>query len=230
MSEARRLRWYRPRALLRSVRLRPRILGGVACGVLALLLLPSSLSASLQWALAWDIGGLAYLTLAFDLMVRAPIEHIKQHAARDDEGRFVILFIILLAIASSFAAIIGLLSEAKEAERAARLLLLGMAALTIMVSWSVMQMLFAIHYAHEHYAALASSGNKGAMIFPDDAAPDYWDFLYFSTSIGATSQTSDVSIRSKLVRRLVTFHAMIAFFFNTIVLALTINLAAGLAT
>ena len=69
---------------------------------------------------------------------------------------------------------------------------------------------------------------KQGLIFPDDDHPDYWDFFYFATSIGATSQTSDVAIRSKSLRRLVTFHAVLSFFFNTTVLALTINLAAGL--
>jgi uncharacterized membrane protein len=68
----------------------------------------------------------------------------------------------------------------------------------------------------------------GGLIFPGDNRPDYWDFLYFSTSIGATSQTSDTAIRSKALRRLVTLHAVVSFFFNTTVLALTINLAASL--
>jgi uncharacterized membrane protein len=68
----------------------------------------------------------------------------------------------------------------------------------------------------------------GGLDFPDDETPDYWDFLYFATSIGAASQTSDVAIRTKALRRLVTLHAVISFFFNTAVLALVINIGASL--
>ena len=68
-----------------------------------------------------------------------------------------------------------------------------------------------------------------ALTFPGDGRPDYWDFFYFATSFGAASQTSDVAINSKPMRRLATLHAIVSFFFNTMVLALTINLAASLA-
>ena len=75
-----------------------------------------------------------------------------------------------------------------------------------------------------------SNGNApaGGLIFPEERQPDYWDFFYFATSIGAASQTSDVSIRSKHLRRLVTLHAIISFFFNATVLALAINIGASL--
>lgn len=226
---ARPRRWYFPNTLVRSAILRPRVIAGVAAGILSLLALPHSLSVSLHWAFAWDIGGMVYLVLAFELMARTPPERIRARAARQDDGRFTLLVLIILAIASSFAAIIGLLGEAKEVDRATRLGFLAAAAFTILISWTVTQVLFAIHYAHEHFLELDRSSGEGALLFPEEGTPDYWDFFYFATSIGATSQTSDVSICSKLMRRLVTFHAIIAFFFNTTVLALTINLAASLA-
>jgi uncharacterized membrane protein len=87
----------------------------------------------------------------------------------------------------------------------------------------------ALHYAHEYYRP---SGGSGAFAegldFRGDPNPDYWDFFYFATSFGAASQTSDVSILTKPLRRLATLHAIISFFFNTAVLALTINLAASM--
>ena len=98
----------------------------------------------------------------------------------------------------------------------------------IITSWSVTQVAFALHYAHEYYRP-GKGGHAHGLIFPKCDVPDYWDFLYFSTSIGATSQTSDTSIRSRSLRRLVTLHAVIAFFFKTAVLALTVNIAASLA-
>ena len=95
-----------------------------------------------------------------------------------------------------------------------------------MMSWGVTQIVFAIHYAHDYYRP--DDGGAAGLRFPECEDPDYWDFLYFSTSIGATSQTSDTEIRSRALRRLVTLHATVAFF-NTAVLALTVNIAASLA-
>ncbi|MEJ0065556.1 MAG: DUF1345 domain-containing protein [Caulobacteraceae bacterium] len=74
----------------------------------------------------------------------------------------------------------------------------------------------------------AGEGHRCGLEFPDDDEPDYWDFLYFSAGIGATSQTADVNIRSKELRRIATAHSLISFAFNTAILATMINLAAGL--
>jgi uncharacterized membrane protein len=139
----------------------------------------------------------------------------------------VILVIILLAITISFVAITGLLVEAKEVPHKG--LNLGLAAATILLSWTVTQVVFTLHYAHEYYRP--SGGTRAfaeGLDFRGDRTPDYWDFFYFATSFGAASQTSDVSILTKPLRRLATLHAIISFFFNTAVLALTINLAASM--
>ena len=93
------------------------------------------------------------------------------------------------------------------------------------------QFVFALHYAHEYYRPEdPASDARGGLEFPGCPKPDYWDFLYFATSIGATSQTSDVAIRSRALRRLVMLHAVVSFVFNTMILALTVNLAASLAS
>jgi uncharacterized membrane protein len=226
----RRSQWYSPRSIWRSVLIRPRVYGGALVGIAILLLLPHSLSLAVQGAIAWCAGGGTYLILAYRAMRRCESDRIQSRAARQDDGAIVILAVILLAIFASFASIFGLVTEAKEASREAKLVYVGLAGATIVVAWTVMQMAFTLHYAHEHYAPhnLARDG-AGSLDFPNDRHPDYWDFLYFATSIGATSQTSDVSIRSKGMRRLVTLHAIVAFFFNTMVLAMTINLAASMA-
>ena len=156
-------------------------------------------------------------------------DRIEARAARRDDSRIVILTIILLAIAASFAAIAGLIGQAKlpETGPTEKLILAGLAVVTIMTSWGVTQVAFALHYAHDFYRP--DGGEAGGLIFPGCELPDYWDFLYFAISIGATSQTSDTSIRSRALRRLVSLHAVVAFFFNTAVLALTVNIAASLA-
>jgi uncharacterized membrane protein len=203
---------------------------GAAIGIAALMLLPKSLSSSVREATAWCFGGATYLILALQVMGRFHSDRIRSRAARQDDSGIVILAVILLALFSSFAAIVGLLTQAKTAPGDGRLLYLGLAAATIFISWLVMQVVFTLHYAHEHYAPHNLSDDRASgLAFPADAHPDYWDFLYFAISIGAASQTSDVDIRSKALRRLVTLHAVVAFFFNTMVLAMTINLAASMA-
>jgi uncharacterized membrane protein len=230
-----RARWYRPTSILRSIQLRPRIYLAVTAGLLALLLLPHTLSASVREALAWIIGAVVYLGVAVRSMLDCPGDVIAARARRIDDSRMVILGVVLLAIASSFISIAGLINEAKEATRHVKLWYLGLASATILVSWTVTQIVFTLHYAHEYYSPSAHSvgspgqeASKPPLDFPGEPNPDYWDFLYFATSIGATSQTSDVAVRARSIRRLVTVHAIVSFFFNATVLALTINLAASL--
>jgi uncharacterized membrane protein len=223
---------YTPTAIWRSIRIRPRLYLGALAGVVIILALPHSLSTGVRWTIAWNAGGLAYMLSTFHLMNTARIETIRKRASRQDDGRTAILVIILLAIAASFGAIASLINEAKTAGESLKLAYLALAALTIFVSWTVTQISFTLHYAHEYYTPTQQPGAApeaaGGLVFPADNAPDFWDFFYFATSIGATSQTSDVSIKSKALRRLVIVHAVVSFFFNTTVLALTINLAASL--
>ena len=219
-------------SLWRSIRMRPRLYLGTLAGLVMMLALPHTLSTAMRATLAWNVGGLAYLLSTFRLMQGAHIESIRARATRQDDGRVAILAVILLAIAASFGAIASLINEAKAASEMLKLAYLALAALTIFVSWTVTQIAFTLHYAHEYYAPLTVGAKPGdtsaGLIFPADTAPDFWVFFYFATSIGATSQTSDVAIKSKSLRRLVTVHAVVSFFFNTTVLALTINLAASL--
>lgn len=224
-----RRRWYAPRSIWRSIVLRPRIYIATLVALVTMLVLPPNLALAVRAAISWNLGGIVYLALAVHGMRTCGADHIRARAAKQDDSALVILAIVLLAIAASFSAVAELITTAKTADSQQRWLLLLLAASTILVSWLVTQIVFTLHYAHEHYAPDAKGALRGGLMFPEDDNPDYWDFFYFATSIGATSQTSDVSIRSKAMRRLVTLHAIVSFFFNTMVLAMTVNLAASLA-
>lgn len=225
----RRRHWLHPLAVIRSALIRPKVLAGALTAAVTLAVLPEGFDAALRSAIAWVAGGTVYLAIAGYVMGSSSAERVRVRAAVQDDSAVVILGLILVAIAASFLAIVGLLSEAKAMAGLDKLAVLGLAAATIFVSWSVTQVAFALHYAHEFYAPPERQAEAmGGLEFPGGAAPDYWDFLYFSTGIGAASQTSDVSIRSKVMRRLVTLHSIVSFFFNTMVLALSINLASGL--
>ena len=101
-----------------------------------------------------------------------------------------------------------------------------------MLSWLMMHTLFALRYAHGYYAFEPTEEDEkdvhGGLQFPLGAMPDYWDFFYFSLILGMTCQTADVDITSRRMRRLATAHGFVSFVFNAVVLALSVNFAAGL--
>ena len=228
-TRVRRRRWYNPISIVRSIYIRPRVYLGAAVGIALLWFMPKSVPLPVRETTAWCMGAATYLILAFRLMTRCHSDRIKLRAGFQDDSGILILGLILLAIFSSFSAIFGLLIEAKHASNEAKLMYVGLATGTILISWMVMQVAFALHYAHQYYRPEhALQAGVSGLDFPKDVHPDYWDFFYFSTSIGAASQTSDVSINSKELRRLATLHAIVSFFFNVTVVALMINLAASL--
>ena len=221
--------WYRPASIARSIAIRPKVYLAVFAGVAVAALLPSSLSGSVRTAIAADIGAVVYLAIGFRMMLTHGGDVIRKRAAAQDDGSAVILAVVLVAIALGFWTIFGVLSEAKQVSGPAKAMQTALAAVTILLSWLVTQVVFTFHYAHEFYRPDDTAEKRaGGLEFPKDDSPDYWDFFYFATSIGAASQTSDVAIRTKALRRLVTLHAIISFFFNTAVLALAINIGASL--
>lgn len=220
-------RWYSPTSIARSIAIRPRFYWSVLAAIAALALLPRGWPASVRGAVAWDLSAMIYLIIAFRVMLTCKGDVIRARAARQDDSWMVILVIILLAVAASFVAIVGLLAVPKEAPY--RTLNLGLAAATLILAWTLTQVVFTFHYAHEYYRPSGGpTVSAEGLDFRGDRNPDYWDFFYFATSFGAASQTSDVSILTKPLRQLATLHAIISFFFNTAVLALTINLAASI--
>jgi uncharacterized membrane protein len=154
---------------------------------------------------------------------------MKGRALAHDEGRHFILVLAMAAAAASVVAIIAELGGAKSRGELLEAFSVGLTAGTIALSWFFLQLVFTLHYAHVYYLAEdTDSEHRRGLDFPDEEEPDYWDFLYFAAGIGATSQTADVSIRSKEIRRIATAHSLISFAFNTAILATMINLAAGL--
>jgi uncharacterized membrane protein len=192
-------------------------------------LAPDNLPANARTVMAWDAGALVYVALAIRVFWSHDSDDIRRLAAAEDETRFTFFAIVLLAALTSFSSVVGLIGEARAAVGPAKTSYLSLAGISILASWLVLQIGFTLHYAHDYYREGGGNDGPGEGVeFPGDGKPDYWDFLYFTTSIGAASQTSDVTISSKRVRRLVTFQAILSFVFNTAVVALAINLAASL--
>jgi uncharacterized membrane protein len=230
MSEAPR-RTFASR-VLDQVRARPRLtistLVGLAVGLGGMAI--TGMKPSTQLIVGWDALCCAFLGSMLVTMLNHTPTDIRRRAALDDEGKGVILTLVLLAVAASTWAVAAELGIAKDAKGLMKVARIGLAFGTVVASWFMVQMIFALHYAHEYYGVDEDDGARdaGGLDFPGDKAPDYWDFLHFSIVIGATSQTADVSFTSKGLRRLGTVHSLVAFAYNTLIVALTINLTAGL--
>jgi uncharacterized membrane protein len=177
----------------------------------------------------WDTFCAVYLGLVLRALAGQGPAEIRRHAAREDQGQAVILGLILAACAISLVAAGVDLSSARGERGEARWLHIAAAVVTVSASWLVVQTIFAVHYAHEFYSADPATGaDAGGLAFPGGEPPDYWDFLHFSLVIGVAAQTADVAFTARPLRRLGTVHSLIAFAFNTLIVALTINLVAGL--
>jgi uncharacterized membrane protein len=208
-------------------RARPRLLGAIVVGVAAALLFRGPVSPMVHAVIGWDIGILCYLALIFAMAARATPQSMRRRAELEDPARW--LFLALMAGAAWFSmfALLSLLREARGSDGHLALLPAILAGATILLSWLFAHTAFALHYARDYYADLSARRPAG-LIFPGSGRePDYWDFLYFSLVVGMTCQVSDVQVATRFWRRLVLAHGVVSFLFNTVVLALSINLLAG---
>jgi uncharacterized membrane protein len=215
------------RRLLHQLRARPRLLSAAAIGAATYALLPTEHAASTRALIAWDVGAVLYLVLALIMIARATVDHMRWRARVQDDGAAAVLFLTVVAAIASLAAIVLELSGMKGLTSSGQVFRIGLVGLTFAASWLLIHTSFALHYAHAYYGHAASQASP-PLDFPGTAAPIYGDFLYFALVIGMTSQTADVAIASTRMRRLVMLHGLVAFAFNTTLLALTVNIAASL--
>jgi uncharacterized membrane protein len=215
-----------PRPLpIRVVSLHAKLATAVVIGLLTIVLLPYGLHLPTRMLIGWDVGIALYLAQTHTMFWRADVDQLRRRAKEQDKGEFVILLLSIGATLASVAAIVVELGGAKQSGHVAIAALL--ATTTIVLSWGFVHTIFSMHYAHEYYGE-RRDGRIGGLDFPGTEEPDYWDFLYFSLVIGMTSQVSDVQITSKVIRRAVSVHGVLSFFFNLTVLALTVNMLSNL--
>jgi uncharacterized membrane protein len=208
-----------------QARLRPRLLGSALVAVVVFMALPAAWLVNARLLVAWDIGVLSYLALAGIQAARSSTGRMQERSAREDEGALAVLILTLAAAMASLAAIAVELQGIHDASAEQQAFRLTIAVITILCSWFFVHTIYAFHYAHEYYG---DAGERQGLKFPHEGKPDYWDFLYFSFNLGAAAQTSDVVVLSKRMRRLALGHTILAFLFNTTILALAVNVGAGL--
>jgi uncharacterized membrane protein len=211
---------------LRHLSVRPRLAAGLA--VFAVVAAVAAGFGAWSWStdvlLAWNTAAALSIGLDFGMMAGSDERAMRERAVLLDDGQEVILALSIAAAIASLVAIVAELAVVRDLTGLARAAHVGLAAVTVATAWTFIHVMFAVHYAHEW---AGGSGDPGLRI-PGEDHPDYWDFLYVAVVIGTSGQTADVEFTSKRMRRIGLVHCTLAFFFNTTVLALTVNIAAGL--
>jgi uncharacterized membrane protein len=170
-------------------------------------------------AASGDAFFIVYLAAALRVLLGHTADDLKRRAARQDEGVLVVVAITLVVIAVNVTGVFEALNSGRL-DGVSMALVLAAAPL----GWFVLHTIAAFHYANMFYFDPPGEGKAGeALSFPGTDAPDLWDFGYFSFVIGMTAQVSDVQVQTRDMRRAVTGHGIVSFFFNTVLIALVVN-------
>ena len=177
-----------------------------------------------RWMIGWDCMGIIYIIISVSTLFFTPRTRIRAIAQKQDKGHlFLFVFMVIASITSLIS--IAVLIKANntwilDEELSTMIYLTG-----VIVCWVMLHIIFTFRYAHMYYGDDINnkSTHRGGLNFPGSSEPDYIDFAYFSFVIGMTFQVSDIVIVNHIIRRTVLFHSLIAFVFNTVIIALSVN-------
>lgn len=187
---------------------------------------------SIQVILCWITFASIHICLSLTTIFSVhPLEMKKITTLQDVSKTIIFLFVLFAAIASLFV-VLMLLASTKNLSSGELSLHIFLSVIAVVCSWTVVHMVFVFRYAYLYYETdkkvKKSSKYIEGLEFPEEKEPDYLDFTYFAFVIGMTFQVSDVEISSKHIRRLALVHSLISFVFNTVIVALSINIISGL--
>ena len=173
--------------------------------------------------IGWDLAAATYLIWTWLTIWPLDANYTKRHALREDPTHALAEAIVLSASIVSLAAIAVVLMQA-GGSTASKLLHIGFSVLNIAISWLLVHTLYTLRYAEEFYV-----GKPGGIDFPDTKAPSYSDFVYLAFTLGLTFQVSDTSLTTTRIRRIAIKHALLSYVYGAVIVAITINLVAGLS-
>ena len=185
-----------------------------------------------QFMYIWSSFTLSTLILFWITIFTAKPEEIMQIAKKQDSSRTIIFLFVLIASFVSLFAVILLFKDLPDSKQSSYYHIF-FSGISVILSWVLIHTIFTIRYAHLYYTSKTlekdiQKQEEGGLDFPNDDRPDYLDFAYFSFVVGMTFQVSDVQITSSSIRRVVLLHGLLSFAYNTVILALCINIIAGL--
>lgn len=203
-----------------------RLLIALGTALIAFSVVPGTLDWPVRLIFVWVVYALTVLSLMWVTIVKAHPRDLPRFSQLQDSSRTLILAFVVVAAVASLFAVIAVLDSMRQENRIAHV---ALAILAVSSAWGLVHTVFALRYAHLYYGGdTTHSKRSGGLNFPHEPEPDYLDFAYFSFVIGMTSQTSDVAISSKPMRRTALIHGVLSFGFNAIIIALTISGLSGM--
>ena len=177
---------------------------------------------------SFDLGAAIFLLSLKALLDTPHARGMREHAAGNDANRVVLLMITAAVMLVILVAVGSELVEKGSPKASAVGLIVG----TLILCWLFTNMVYSLHYAHMFYSQGDTDGDgteedEQGLCFPKTKEPNYWDFVYYSFTLGMTFQTSDVDTTNTRMRIVTIFHCLAAFIFNIGVLAFTINVLGG---
>jgi len=201
----------------------------LGAGLVAFLLTPEGASYQTRALVAWNAAAIMYLALAWATIVHANAKTTRMRARMQDSSRYIIFVLVVTAATISVVAIGFLVGNIKELPFWQRAIRLTLCVFALASSWLLIQTLFAFHYARRFYGSQRDPDYEPrGLRFPGESDPDFLDFAYFSFVVGMTSQVSDVAVTGQHMRRLTLMHGILSFMFNIAILAMSVNIVAGL--
>ena len=172
----------------------------------------------------WDAAAAALVGSVWLTVGAFTAEETRELATREDNSRFATSLILVTASIASLVGAGFAIAPSDNGHPGERTAMLVISALTVVLSWSVVHTVFALRYAHEYYTPPVGGIDFGS----SGEDPDYQDFAYFSFTFGMTFQTSDAVIQARRIRRTALRQALLAYLFGAVILAVVVNVIAGL--
>ena len=174
----------------------------------------------------WDVMAFVVVVSTWLVIWRRDAAATAELAAREDPARPVA---DLLLIGASVASLVGvgfIVVAGGNSKGVGKGLLVSFAVVTVVVSWAVVHTTYTLRYARLFYG-----GTQGGLDFHQRPGelPQYSDFAYLAFTIGMTFQVSDTEVNATVMRATVLRQALLSYLFGVVIIAIMINLVAGLA-
>jgi uncharacterized membrane protein len=210
------------------IRFHPRVWIAVIAGIAVFFFLPQHWSLISRILVSWNCGVMLFLVLILYFMTHLSAEKMcDKYIEEDESAQFILTFVVFAALLS-VAAIVEPLATLKQTSGTERIAHIALAAMTLVNSWLLVPMMFTTHYADMFYSVPKTRAKDRPLVFPNTPMPAFWDFAYFSFTIAAACQTSDVCTNNASIRKIVLAHTLVSFVFNASILGFAINVTAGL--